>query len=110
MDHISSHCLWKPPDQLNQPFPQLNGNSSHSSMHPVLKVAGAVHIWYYIPLCTIFAQQFNGDVFRTKFHNSKSSVIGALVEIQEWPGTQQSGNSLGRLQKTKNKINKKEFL
>ncbi|MBW0476682.1 hypothetical protein O181_016397 [Austropuccinia psidii MF-1] len=25
-------------------------------MHPVLKVAGVVHIWYYIPLCTIFAR------------------------------------------------------
>ncbi|MBW0587455.1 hypothetical protein O181_127170 [Austropuccinia psidii MF-1] len=41
-------------------------------MHPVLKDAGVVHIWYYIPLCTIFAQQSNGDVFRTQFHDSKS--------------------------------------
>ncbi|MBW0578813.1 hypothetical protein O181_118528 [Austropuccinia psidii MF-1] len=38
-------------------------------MHSVLKVAGVVHIWYYIPLCTIFSKQFNGDIFRTKFHN-----------------------------------------
>ncbi|MBW0491982.1 hypothetical protein O181_031697 [Austropuccinia psidii MF-1] len=53
-------------------FPQLKGNSFHSSMHPVLKVAGVVHIWYYIPLCTIFASQSNGDIFRTKSHNSKS--------------------------------------
>ncbi|MBW0541501.1 hypothetical protein O181_081216 [Austropuccinia psidii MF-1] len=37
-------------------------------MHSVLKVAGVVHIWYYIPLCTIFAQQSNGDVFMTHFH------------------------------------------
>ncbi|MBW0460571.1 hypothetical protein O181_000286 [Austropuccinia psidii MF-1] len=43
-------------------------------MHPVLKVAGVVHIWYYIPLCTIFAQQFNGDIFRTEFHDSKIKV------------------------------------
>ncbi|MBW0513763.1 hypothetical protein O181_053478, partial [Austropuccinia psidii MF-1] len=28
------------PDQLIQPFPQLKGNSFHSSMHPVLKVSG----------------------------------------------------------------------
>ncbi|MBW0536109.1 hypothetical protein O181_075824 [Austropuccinia psidii MF-1] len=28
-------------------------------------------------------------------------VTGALVEIQEWPGTQQSGNSLGKLQRIK---------
>ncbi|MBW0526492.1 hypothetical protein O181_066207 [Austropuccinia psidii MF-1] len=41
-------------------------------MNPVLKVAGVVHIWYYIPLCTIFAQQSNGDAFRTQFHLSKS--------------------------------------
>ncbi|MBW0589968.1 hypothetical protein O181_129683 [Austropuccinia psidii MF-1] len=26
---------------------------------------------------------------------------GSGIEIQEWPGTQQSGNSLGRLQKNK---------
>ncbi|MBW0537676.1 hypothetical protein O181_077391 [Austropuccinia psidii MF-1] len=32
------------PDQLSKPFPQLKGNSVHSSMHPVLKVAGVVHI------------------------------------------------------------------
>ncbi|MBW0589838.1 hypothetical protein O181_129553 [Austropuccinia psidii MF-1] len=41
-------------------------------MHSVLKVAGVVHIWYYIPLCTIFSQQFNGGIFRTNFHSSKS--------------------------------------
>ncbi|MBW0496630.1 hypothetical protein O181_036345 [Austropuccinia psidii MF-1] len=40
-------------------------------MHPVLKDAGVVHIWYYIPLCTIFAQQSNGDVFGTQFHDPK---------------------------------------
>ncbi|MBW0488503.1 hypothetical protein O181_028218 [Austropuccinia psidii MF-1] len=41
-------------------------------MHPVLKVAGVVHIWYYIPLCTIFAQQLNDDVFRIQLNPSKS--------------------------------------
>ncbi|MBW0571266.1 hypothetical protein O181_110981 [Austropuccinia psidii MF-1] len=64
----------RPPDQLRNPFPQLKGNSVHSSMHPVLKVAGVVHIWYYIPLCTNFAQHFNDDLFRTKFHNFKLKV------------------------------------
>ncbi|MBW0576479.1 hypothetical protein O181_116194 [Austropuccinia psidii MF-1] len=59
----------RPPDQLSQPSPQIMGNSFHSFLPSVLEVAGLVHIWYYIPLCTIFAQQFNGDVFRTKFHN-----------------------------------------
>ncbi|MBW0586511.1 hypothetical protein O181_126226 [Austropuccinia psidii MF-1] len=64
---LASVNLQRPPDQLIQPFPQLKGNYFHSSMHPVLKVAGVVHIWYYIPLCTIFAQQSNGDVLRTIF-------------------------------------------
>ncbi|MBW0509654.1 hypothetical protein O181_049369 [Austropuccinia psidii MF-1] len=42
-------------------------------MHPVLKGPGVVHIWYNIPLCTIFAQQSNSDTFRTKLNDSKSS-------------------------------------
>ncbi|MBW0571897.1 hypothetical protein O181_111612 [Austropuccinia psidii MF-1] len=58
-------------NQLSQPFPQLKGNSSLSAMHPVLKVARVVHIWYYIPLCTIFAQQSNGDAFGTKSQNQR---------------------------------------
>ncbi|MBW0566358.1 hypothetical protein O181_106073 [Austropuccinia psidii MF-1] len=60
----------RPPDQLSQPSPQPMRNSFHSFMPSVLKVAGVVHIWYYVPLCTIFAQQPNGDIFRTHFHLS----------------------------------------
>ncbi|MBW0486145.1 hypothetical protein O181_025860 [Austropuccinia psidii MF-1] len=48
------------------------GRFSHSSMHPVLKDARVMHIWYYIPLCTIFSQKSNGEIFRTHFHDSKS--------------------------------------
>ncbi|MBW0562530.1 hypothetical protein O181_102245 [Austropuccinia psidii MF-1] len=62
----------RPPDHLSKPSPQLMGNSFHSFMPSILKVAGVVHIWYYKPLCTIFAQQSNGDVFRTHFHLSIS--------------------------------------
>ncbi|MBW0585593.1 hypothetical protein O181_125308 [Austropuccinia psidii MF-1] len=62
----------RPPDQLSQPSPQLMGNSFHSFIPSVLKVAGVVHIWYYIPLCTIFAQQSNGDIFRSHLHLSTS--------------------------------------
>ncbi|MBW0556228.1 hypothetical protein O181_095943 [Austropuccinia psidii MF-1] len=73
---LRTHFGQGPPEatrsaQLN-PSPQLQGDSSHSSMHPLLKIAGVVHIWYYIPLCTISAKKFNGDALRTKFHNSKS--------------------------------------
>ncbi|MBW0567191.1 hypothetical protein O181_106906 [Austropuccinia psidii MF-1] len=62
-------------------------------MHPVLKVAGVVHIWYYIPLCTIFAQEFNGDFFRTKFHNSESRSQNPTPISKEDSLTHQSGNS-----------------
>ncbi|MBW0478324.1 hypothetical protein O181_018039 [Austropuccinia psidii MF-1] len=79
-------------NQLSKPFPQLKGNSVHSSMHPTLKVAGVVHIWYYIPLCTIFAQQFNGDVFRTKLHNSSSRSQDPTLILKEDSLTHQSGN------------------
>ncbi|MBW0496252.1 hypothetical protein O181_035967 [Austropuccinia psidii MF-1] len=61
-------------------------------MHPVLKVAGVVHVWYYIPLCTIFAQKFNGDVFRTKFHDSKSRSQNPIPILKEGPSAHQSGN------------------
>ncbi|MBW0489265.1 hypothetical protein O181_028980 [Austropuccinia psidii MF-1] len=61
-------------------------------MHPVLKVAGVVHIWYYIPLCTILAQQFNGDAFRTKFHNSKLMSQSPTPISKEDSLAHQSGN------------------
>ncbi|MBW0493673.1 hypothetical protein O181_033388 [Austropuccinia psidii MF-1] len=82
----------RPPHQLSNPSPQLKGDFSHSSMHPILKVSGVVHIWYYIPLCTIFAQQFNGDVFRTKFHISKSRSQNTIPILKEDSLTHQSGN------------------
>ncbi|MBW0528194.1 hypothetical protein O181_067909 [Austropuccinia psidii MF-1] len=61
-------------------------------MHPILKVAGVVHIWYYIPLCTIFAQKFNCDVFRTKFHDSKSRSQKPMPILKEDSLAHQSGN------------------
>ncbi|MBW0481178.1 hypothetical protein O181_020893 [Austropuccinia psidii MF-1] len=51
-------------------------------MHPVLKDPGVVHIWYNIPLCTTFAQQSNGDIFRTKLHDSKLS-LQAITNFEE---------------------------
>ncbi|MBW0524383.1 hypothetical protein O181_064098 [Austropuccinia psidii MF-1] len=61
-------------------------------MHPVLKVTGVVHIWYHIPLCTIFAQQFNGDFFRRKFQNSNSRSQNPKPILKEDFSTHQSGN------------------
>ncbi|MBW0517570.1 hypothetical protein O181_057285 [Austropuccinia psidii MF-1] len=61
-------------------------------MHPALKVAGVVHIWYYIPLCTIFAQQSNGDVLRTIFHLFNSRSQNTMPMSKEDLSTHQSGN------------------
>ncbi|MBW0522560.1 hypothetical protein O181_062275 [Austropuccinia psidii MF-1] len=61
-------------------------------MHPILKVAGVVHLWYYIPLCTIFAQQFNGDVFMTKFNDSKSRSQHPTPILKKDSSAHQSGN------------------
>ncbi|MBW0529518.1 hypothetical protein O181_069233 [Austropuccinia psidii MF-1] len=77
----------RPPDKLSKHTPQLKGNSFHSSMHTVLKVAGVVHIWYYIPLCTIFSQKFNGDVLRTKSRSQNPTPIS-----KEDLSTNQSGH------------------
>ncbi|MBW0586597.1 hypothetical protein O181_126312 [Austropuccinia psidii MF-1] len=61
-------------------------------MHPVLKVAGLVPIWYYIPLCTIFAHQFNGNVFRIQFHRSNSRSQKPIPISKEDFLTHQCGN------------------
>ncbi|MBW0515492.1 hypothetical protein O181_055207 [Austropuccinia psidii MF-1] len=89
---ISSGNHQRPPNQLRKHSPQVKGNSFHSSMHPLPKVAGVVHVWYYLPLCTIFAQKFNGDVFRTTFHNSKSRSQNSTPISKEDSLTHQSGN------------------
>ncbi|MBW0540017.1 hypothetical protein O181_079732 [Austropuccinia psidii MF-1] len=89
---MASGSHQRPPDQLSKPSPQLKGNSVYFSMHPILKVAGVVHIWYYIPLCTIFAQKFNGDVLRTKFHNSNSRSQDPTPILKQDSLTHQSGN------------------
>ncbi|MBW0568806.1 hypothetical protein O181_108521 [Austropuccinia psidii MF-1] len=61
-------------------------------MHPVLKVAGVVHTWYYIPLRTIFSQQCNGEVFRTKLHDSKSRSQNPTPISREESSAHQSAN------------------
>ncbi|MBW0579913.1 hypothetical protein O181_119628 [Austropuccinia psidii MF-1] len=93
MDHISSHGLWQPPEAnrpAQQAFSPTQGKFFHSSMHSVLKVARVVHIWYYMPLCTIFAQQFNGDFFRSHFHLSISRSQNPTPILKEDHSTHQS--------------------
>ncbi|MBW0472556.1 hypothetical protein O181_012271 [Austropuccinia psidii MF-1] len=63
----------RPPAQSQQGFPSAQGKTSPSLMCPVPKDPGVLHVWYNIPLCTIFAQQSNGDVFRRKLFLFNSS-------------------------------------
>ncbi|MBW0590593.1 hypothetical protein O181_130308 [Austropuccinia psidii MF-1] len=82
----------RPPNQIRKHSPQLKGDSFHSSVNPILKVGGVVHIWYYIPLCTIFAQKFNDDAFRTDFHLSISWAQNTTPISKEDYSTHQSDN------------------
>ncbi|MBW0487674.1 hypothetical protein O181_027389 [Austropuccinia psidii MF-1] len=63
----------RPRALFQQGFPSTQGKTFPSSMYTVPKDPGMVHIWYKIPLFTIFAQQSNGDVFRTQLFNSNTS-------------------------------------
>ncbi|MBW0467683.1 hypothetical protein O181_007398 [Austropuccinia psidii MF-1] len=95
MDQFSAHGLWWLPEatrSAQKSFPLTQGGLSHSSMHPVLKVAGVVQILYYIPLCTIFAQKFNGDIFRTKLNDSKSRSQNPTPILKGDSSAHQSGN------------------
>ncbi|MBW0582422.1 hypothetical protein O181_122137 [Austropuccinia psidii MF-1] len=89
---IASGNHQRPPDQLSKRFPQLKGNSFFPPCTPYSRFQVCVHIWYYIPLCTIFTQQSNGDVFRTKFHNLKSRSQNPTPIWKEDSSTHQSGN------------------
>ncbi|MBW0487878.1 hypothetical protein O181_027593 [Austropuccinia psidii MF-1] len=41
-------------------------------MDTILQQPGMRHIWYYIPLCTIFPEKSNGETFKTQFSHLKS--------------------------------------
>ncbi|MBW0502425.1 hypothetical protein O181_042140 [Austropuccinia psidii MF-1] len=61
-------------------------------MYPSLQDPGVVHILYYIPLCTIFAQQSHGDVFRTQFCYFKSRSQNPPPILKKDSSAHQCGN------------------
>ncbi|MBW0586313.1 hypothetical protein O181_126028 [Austropuccinia psidii MF-1] len=79
---MASGNYQRPADQLSPSFPSTPGDFLLSFIPSILKLTGMVHIWYYIPLCTIFAQQSNGDVFRIQFHlaNSRSQIPTPILK------------------------------
>ncbi|MBW0525030.1 hypothetical protein O181_064745 [Austropuccinia psidii MF-1] len=79
-------------DQISskQGFPSSSGEDFPFFNALRTQGPGVVHIWYNIPLCTIFGQQSNGDTFRTQLRNSKSSpksitiLKGGLFSYPVW--------------------------
>ncbi|MBW0506488.1 hypothetical protein O181_046203 [Austropuccinia psidii MF-1] len=71
-------------------FPSSSGEYFLFFNAPHTQGPGVVHIWYNIPLGTIFAQQSNGDTFRTQLPDSKSSLKsitnfeGGLFSYSVW--------------------------
>ncbi|MBW0593353.1 hypothetical protein O181_133068, partial [Austropuccinia psidii MF-1] len=61
-------------------------------MHPDSRLQEWCIYRCYIPLCTIFAQQFNGDVFRTQFHLLDSRHQNPMPISKEDFWTHQFGN------------------
>ncbi|MBW0543266.1 hypothetical protein O181_082981 [Austropuccinia psidii MF-1] len=56
----------RPPDQLKARIPSSSGEDFPFLNSLRTQGPGVVHIWYNIPLCTIFPQQSSGDTFRTQ--------------------------------------------
>ncbi|MBW0506808.1 hypothetical protein O181_046523 [Austropuccinia psidii MF-1] len=75
LGHNSVHGLWKTPEATSsaprKDSPQVQGNTFPSSIYSIPKDPGVVHMWYNIPLCTIFDQQSNSNIFRTKLSDYK---------------------------------------
>ncbi|MBW0528263.1 hypothetical protein O181_067978 [Austropuccinia psidii MF-1] len=99
MDHygpkfsvMASDSPKRPPAAQIHSSPQLKGKIIPFLHTPILKDAGVVHIWYYIPLCTIFAQESNGDAFRTQLHDSKSRSQNSSPFLKEDSSAHKSGN------------------
>ncbi|MBW0544051.1 hypothetical protein O181_083766 [Austropuccinia psidii MF-1] len=86
MDQYLSHGLWQPPEatrSAQSAFP-----STYGEFLPFLLTirTGGCRLGAYMVLCTImhhFCQQFNGDVFRTKFHNPISRSQNPTPILEE---------------------------
>ncbi|MBW0552376.1 hypothetical protein O181_092091 [Austropuccinia psidii MF-1] len=73
-------------------FPlKIRDTPGTTQMDPSLWEPEVVHIWSYIPLCTIFPHTFNGNVCRTKLFHSKPSPQ-VYHPFQRWTPALQSYN------------------
>ncbi|MBW0549546.1 hypothetical protein O181_089261 [Austropuccinia psidii MF-1] len=81
-----------PQTQLSPSSPQIKGKAVLSSMYAILQYPGVVHIWYYIPLCTIFVPQSIGAIFRMQFCDSISRSQNPTPILKEESSAHQSGN------------------
>ncbi|MBW0539733.1 hypothetical protein O181_079448 [Austropuccinia psidii MF-1] len=63
-----------PPVTFIKGFPSgIRETPSFNSIGLIMHKPRVVHLWYYIPLCTIFPQKSYCDIFGTKLHPLNSS-------------------------------------
>ncbi|MBW0564275.1 hypothetical protein O181_103990 [Austropuccinia psidii MF-1] len=88
----------RPKISSKQGFPSSSGQDFHfNALHT--QGPGVVHIWYNIPLCTIFAQKSNGETFRTQLCDLKSSPK-SITNFEEGPFSYSVWKFPGGYQKT----------
>ncbi|MBW0460404.1 hypothetical protein O181_000119 [Austropuccinia psidii MF-1] len=83
---FSTPGLWQPPEATSSSTASLHIHSGEGLSFTNLlhtKDSGMVHIWYNIPLCTIFAQKSNGDGFRIKLGLLNSSPQNTSPILKE---------------------------
>ncbi|MBW0488766.1 hypothetical protein O181_028481 [Austropuccinia psidii MF-1] len=81
--HQSPKCQRDPRMKIGQEPQSISSSSENLPLHSGARLSftnvlptkdsAIVHIWYNIPLCNNFSQQYNGNVFRTKLCHSNSS-------------------------------------
>ncbi|MBW0477508.1 hypothetical protein O181_017223 [Austropuccinia psidii MF-1] len=70
---LASGSHQRPSAQVWKVFPSIQRKTSPLPIYSIPKDPCMVHIWYNIPLCTIFSQKSNDDVCRTKLFLLNSS-------------------------------------
>ncbi|MBW0590147.1 hypothetical protein O181_129862 [Austropuccinia psidii MF-1] len=93
----SGNGLWYSPEAISHLLPGFTLNK-RAKPSPVLDPRMG-HIWYYIPLCTIFPQKINGEISKNQFFPSKSSHQSTIPFSKEGCQGLKFGNH-GKTQKT----------
>ncbi|MBW0569518.1 hypothetical protein O181_109233 [Austropuccinia psidii MF-1] len=95
--HKSVHVLWQPSEATSaaqkKDFPPAQGETSPSSMHPILKDAGVVHRWYIIPYAEFLLSNPLVTLSEPNYVIQKQVAIPSPISKEEFSAIK-SGNSL----------------